>query len=273
MMRKLSPELIGRFTTRIAWLERTDPSARLLRDRQYDVAKRCFDLLLVGISLPIWAPALGICALLVKLESPRDPLLFVQERTGRFGKRFRMFKFRTMVKDADQQKTLLRGRSAVAWPDFHLADDPRVTFLGKHLRKTGLDELPQILNVIRGEMSLVGPRPTSFSSQDYALWQTERLEVMPGITGLWQILGRGTTQFDERLRLDIAYIYRRCIWLDTQILARTVTMAVSALLRNPRPIGDDADHHLVQHANEHATEEPISTHQLRSGDTEDRLVM
>ncbi|MDH3712837.1 MAG: sugar transferase [Gammaproteobacteria bacterium] len=209
-------------------MERIDPNERLLRGWQYEMVKRCFDLSLVAITAPLWLLGYGLCALMVKLEDPRTPVLFIHERTGRHGKRFRMLKFRSMVKDAEAQKKLLRERSAVAWPDFHLKDDPRVTPIGKFLRKSNLDELPQILNVIRGEMSLVGPRPTSFSSAHYTLWQTERLEVMPGITGLWQILGRGTTEFDERLRLDIAYIDRRCLWLDLQILARTIVMVGSS---------------------------------------------
>ncbi|NPV76051.1 MAG: sugar transferase, partial [Anaerolineae bacterium] len=94
--------------------------------------------------------------------------------------------------------------------------------VGKFLRKTSLDELPQLFNVIKGEMSLVGPRPTSFSAETYSLWHTERLDVTPGLTGLWQIIGRGSTEFDERLRLDIAYIEKRCIALDLEILFRTV---------------------------------------------------
>jgi lipopolysaccharide/colanic/teichoic acid biosynthesis glycosyltransferase len=108
-------------------------------------------------------------------------------------------------------------------PDFKITDDPRVTRIGRLLRKTSLDELPQVWNVLRGDMSLVGPRPTSFEMQSYHLWHTERLEVVPGLTGLWQVNGRGDLDFDDRVRLDIEYIERRCLRLDLVILLRTFT--------------------------------------------------
>ena len=111
-------------------------------------------------------------------------------------------------------------------PDFKIPDDPRITTVGRFLRKTSLDELPQILNVVRGDMSLVGPRPTSFSSTTYSLWHTERLEVPPGITGLWQVCGRNSTTFDERLRLDIDYIRNMSLALDFKILMWTLVSVV-----------------------------------------------
>jgi lipopolysaccharide/colanic/teichoic acid biosynthesis glycosyltransferase len=111
------------------------------------------------------------------------------------------------------------------WPDFKITNDPRITPIGKFLRKTSLDELPQLINVLRGEMSLVGPRPTSFGAETYQLWHTSRLDVIPGITGLWQIFGRARLEFDDRLRLDIAYIERASLWLDIQILFLTVVAA------------------------------------------------
>ena len=107
------------------------------------------------------------------------------------------------------------------WPDFKITNDPRITRVGRILRKTSLDELPQIFNVLKGEMSLVGPRPTSFDASTYSLWHTERLDVTPGITVVWQIIGRGETEFDDRLVLDIAYIRKRCFMLDIEILFRT----------------------------------------------------
>ena len=120
-----------------------------------------------------------------------------------------MLKFRTMVQNAEELKASLQHLNILPAPDFKIPNDPRVTRVGKFLRKTSLDELPQVLNVIRGEMSIVGPRPTSFAASTYDLWHSERLEVVPGITGLWQVKGRGTMTFDERLRLDIEYIERR----------------------------------------------------------------
>jgi lipopolysaccharide/colanic/teichoic acid biosynthesis glycosyltransferase len=186
------------------------------------VAKRIMDIVLVILTLPLFLPLLGLCLLVIKLESPRDPALFVQVRTGKGGRPFRMYKFRTMVVNADEVKTTLAHLNELQWPDFKITDDPRITRVGHLLRKTSLDELPQIFNVLQGEMSLVGPRPTSFSARSYDLWHTERLEVVPGLTGLWQIVGRASTEFDDRLRLDIAYIERRSLWLDVHILVRTV---------------------------------------------------
>jgi lipopolysaccharide/colanic/teichoic acid biosynthesis glycosyltransferase len=205
------------------WLDVISPEKRLLSGRAYLIAKRMMDLLLVILAAPLALPLLGLCALMIKLESPRGPIWFTQVRTGKGGRPFRMYKFRTMVANAEVLKKELAHLNELQWPDFKITNDPRITRVGGFLRKTSLDELPQVLNVLRGEMSLVGPRPTSFSAQTYKLWHTERLDVQPGITGLWQIIGRGTSEFNDRLRLDIAYIERRCLWLDMQILVRTVT--------------------------------------------------
>jgi lipopolysaccharide/colanic/teichoic acid biosynthesis glycosyltransferase len=189
--------------------------------RTYLWAKRTFDLLVCLALLPIVVPVLILCALAVRLDTP-GRVVFTQQRTGRHGRRFRMYKFRTMVRNAEELKAQLQHLNILPPPDFKILDDPRITRVGKFLRKTSLDELPQILNVIRGEMSLVGPRPTSFAASTYDLWHTSRLEVVPGITGLWQIKGRNSTTFDERLRLDIEYIRSRSLRLDLKILCMTV---------------------------------------------------
>ena len=210
----------------LPWYERFDPEHRLIRGRAYHWLKRAIDLLVCMLALPILLLVFAIVAVAIKIESPHGPGLFVQQRTGRGGRRFNMYKFRTMVPNAEELKHQLRHLNELQWPDFKITNDPRVTRVGRFLRKTSLDELPQIINVIKGDMSLVGPRPTSFGSDTYLLWQTERLDVTPGITGLWQILGRAETEFDERLRLDIAYIERQSIWLDLNILARTVLAVV-----------------------------------------------
>ena len=195
--------------------------------RRYLRAKRVFDLVLSLVLLPLIAPVLCACALAIWVESP-GPVIFTQLRTGRDGKRFRMFKFRTMVANAEELKASLAHLNILPPPDFKIIDDPRITRVGKFLRKTSLDELPQILNVVRGEMSLVGPRPTSFAPQTYDLWHTERLEVTPGITGLWQVVkGRNSLTFDERLRLDIEYVRSMSFRLDLKILSWTVGSVVS----------------------------------------------
>jgi lipopolysaccharide/colanic/teichoic acid biosynthesis glycosyltransferase len=138
-----------------------------------------------------------------------------------------MYKFRSMVPNAEELKKELAHLNELKWPDFKITNDPRVTRIGNILRRTSLDELPQLLNVIKGDMSLVGPRPTSFAPDTYDLWQTVRLEVVPGLTGLWQIIGRGETEFYERLRLDIMYIKHRSLWLDIEILFRTVLAVIA----------------------------------------------
>lgn len=188
-------------------------------------AKRVFDLVISIVCLPLLAPIMLACAVAVRLDS-RGPILFTQYRTGRNGQRFAMYKFRTMLRNAEEMKADLAHLNVLPWPDFKIPNDPRITRVGKILRKTSLDELPQILNVLRGEMSLVGPRPTSFSSTTYSLWHTERLEAPPGITGLWQVRGRNETTFDERLRMDIDYVRNMSLWLDVKILLETVGAVV-----------------------------------------------
>jgi lipopolysaccharide/colanic/teichoic acid biosynthesis glycosyltransferase len=192
----------------------------------YPRNKRILDLGFCALALPLALPVLLICAALVKATSP-GPVFFVQERTGRGGRRFKMMKFRTMVANAEQLKGGLADKNLMGGPDFKLADDPRVTRVGHLLRRTSLDEAPQIWNILRGDMSLVGPRPTSFSADTYELWHTERLEVLPGLTGLWQVGGRGEIGFDDRVRLDIAYVRSRSLPLDAMILLRTLPAVLS----------------------------------------------
>lgn len=208
------------------WWQQYRPEKRLLRGKAYRKAKRMMDLTIIFATLVFVLPVLLLCALLIKLESPGGPVLFRQKRTGKGGRPFYIFKFRTMIPNAEEMKKELAHLNELQWPDFKIANDPRITRMGRILRKTSLDEMPQLLNVLRGEMSLVGPRPTSFLPETYQLWHTERLDVMPGITGLWQILGRGSMEFDERVRLDVAYVERRCLWLDFQILLRTFTVVL-----------------------------------------------
>jgi lipopolysaccharide/colanic/teichoic acid biosynthesis glycosyltransferase len=193
--------------------------------RIYLGAKRAFDVVVCIVLLPALLVLMAICAVAIRLDSP-GPIFFSQLRTGRHGRRFRMYKFRTMVKDAEAMKASLAHLSIVPPPDFKVIDDPRITRVGEVLRSTSLDELPQIFNVLMGDMSLVGPRPTSFSHATYRLWHTERLEVRPGITGLWQVHGRNETTFDERLRMDIAYLDQMSFGLDLRILLLTFASVV-----------------------------------------------
>ena len=204
------------------WIKKFDPQKRLLTGTAYFLTKRALDLLFVLVALPLWLPLNGLIALIIRITSPGAPVIFRQLRTGKGGRRFHMYKFRTMVPNAEELKSQYAHLNELQWPDFKITNDPRITSIGRFLRKTSLDELPQLFNVLRGEMSLVGPRPTSFGPETYKLWHTHRLDVMPGLTGLWQIIGRAQLEFDDRLRLDIAYIERASLWLDISILFRTV---------------------------------------------------
>jgi lipopolysaccharide/colanic/teichoic acid biosynthesis glycosyltransferase len=189
---------------------------------KYAIAKAVLDVLLAACILLVLAPLLALIALGVWLEDPRAPVLFRQRRCGLGGSPFELLKFRTMVRDADALKESLRERSVVAWPDFRLPNDPRVTRLGRFLRRSSLDELPQLVNVLRGEMSLVGPRPTSFDASTYNLWQTARLDFRPGITGPWQVLGRNRMDFTERCRLEIRFFRQRSLARELWLLLRTI---------------------------------------------------
>jgi lipopolysaccharide/colanic/teichoic acid biosynthesis glycosyltransferase len=193
--------------------------------RAYLILKRFIDLAVCILALPVLVPVLLLITIAIKLDSP-GPVLFHQIRTGRHGARFRMLKFRTMVPNAEELKASLAYLSIVAPPDFKVINDPRITRVGRFLRRSSLDELPQVFNILRGEMSLVGPRPTSFSSDTYELWHTRRLEVRPGVTGLWQVRGRNVASFDERLRLDVQYIDHMCLPLDVEILCATLAAVV-----------------------------------------------
>jgi lipopolysaccharide/colanic/teichoic acid biosynthesis glycosyltransferase len=192
----------------------------------YERVKRALDVVLCVLALPLVLPILLVCAIAIRCESS-GPIFFSQQRTGKGGRRFKMFKLRTMVPDAEALKASYANLNQMAFPDFKIVRDPRVTRVGHVLRTTSLDELPQIFNVLRGEMSLVGPRPTSFTPATYRRWHTARLEVKPGLTGLWQISGRNDLDFDDRLRLDIAYIRNRSLLLDLKILARTFGVVLS----------------------------------------------
>ncbi|MEY2449807.1 MAG: hypothetical protein QOH79_3283 [Acidimicrobiaceae bacterium] len=187
---------------------------------RYAPVKRAIDILVALVGLILISPTLLLIALAIRIESP-GPVVYAAERTGLHGRRFRMLKFRTMVRNAEELKAELRHLSIVPWPDFKLIDDPRITRLGKFLRKTSLDELPQLWNVLVGDMSLVGPRPTSFAVDTYDLWHTARLEVRPGITGYWQVKGRNSATFDERLRMDLAYIRDMSFFTDVKVVTST----------------------------------------------------
>ena len=192
----------------------------LLSKETYARLKRLIDITFCLVFFPIVLPILLLCCIAVKIDS-RGPIFFKQKRTGKGGRRFNMFKFRTMVTNADELKEKYMHLNILSPPDFKIPNDPRITRVGRFLRKTSLDELPQIINVLKGDMSLVGPRPTSFAASTYNLWHTARLESKPGMTGLWQVCGRNDIDFDDRVRLDIFYQRNQSLALDLRILLRT----------------------------------------------------
>jgi len=177
--------------------------------------------------LILLAPLFAIVALVIKLTSP-GPVFFSQERMGVNKRRFRIHKFRTMVPNAERMQTELEEHNEVSGPVFKIKNDPRLTPIGRNLRRASIDELPQLLNVLMGHMSLVGPRPLPV--RDYEGfredWQRRRFSVRPGITCLWQVKGRSTIGFDEWMRLDLQYMDEWSIWLDLKILARTIPVVM-----------------------------------------------
>ena len=200
--------------------------------------KRVFDVVLAGLALTIVSPLFLAISVLIKRGSP-GPVLFVQERLGRDGRPFRFYKFRSMVHNSDdaihRQFTAMfingdEGGCAASNSGekvFKLKRDPRITPIGALLRRTSLDELPQLLNIIKGDMSLVGPRPPiAYEIENYQPWHMERLKAVPGLTGLWQISGRSSVSFDEMVRLDIRYINEWSFWNDLGIIARTVPVVI-----------------------------------------------
>jgi lipopolysaccharide/colanic/teichoic acid biosynthesis glycosyltransferase len=189
--------------------------------RQCPRWKRAIDVVGASTGLLAAAPFIALGAFFVKLTSP-GPAFFVQEREGFGGKSFRMYKLRTMRRDAEQLKSMLGLQSEQDGPAFKIAKDPRVTPIGRVLRKTSIDELPQLWNVLRGDMSLVGPRPLPLDeSRACKPWQRRRLHVKPGLTCTWQIHGRNVVPFDDWIRMDLDYADRRSPWLDMVLVAKT----------------------------------------------------
>jgi exopolysaccharide biosynthesis polyprenyl glycosylphosphotransferase len=187
------------------------------------IAKRAFDIAVSFVLLLLLAPALIVTAILIKLTSP-GPVFFVQKRIGFNKRHISVYKFRTMVVDAEKRMKEIEHLNEVSGPVFKIKNDPRITAVGKFLRKTSIDELPQLFNVLKGDMSLVGPRPLPL--RDYEGfdkdWQRRRFSVRPGITCLWQIAGRSSIPFEQWMVLDLQYIDKWSLWLDLQILVRTI---------------------------------------------------
>ncbi len=202
------------------------------------MAKQVFDLVAASLILLVMSPVMLVLALIIKGTSP-GPVLFVQERLGRNGCPFRFYKFRSMKHKSDDAihrqfaAMFINGdergctQSNSGEKVYKLKKDPRVTLIGSFLRRTSLDELPQLFNIIKGDMSLVGPRPPiAYEIENYLPWHMERLKAVPGLTGLWQVSGRSSVSFDEMVRLDIEYINRWSLWFDFSILVKTIPVVL-----------------------------------------------
>lgn len=191
-------------------------------NRSYLALKRAMDIAGALAGLVAAMPLLILIALLIKWEDPRGGVFFKQTRIGRNGRMFPMYKFRSMVSDAEKRLQELLAKNEIQGHMFKMKNDPRITRVGRIIRKTSLDELPQLWNVLKGDMSLVGPRPPlPREVEEYSPYHMQRLAVTPGITGLWQVSGRNSLSFEQMVELDIRYIRTRTIWSDCKIILRT----------------------------------------------------
>jgi len=198
-----------------------------IKYKSYLILKRLMDITLSSMGLILSLPLFLIIAIAIKIDSP-GKVFFIQRRSGKDGKEFKMIKFRTMIANAEELQKKLSSKKDVDGPMFKLANDPRITRIGKILRKTSLDELPQLLNVLKGEMSLVGPRPLVMEEMKFSpSWRDTRLKVKPGLTGLWQIQGRSETPFHEWIKYDVYYVKHQSLWLDIKILLKTIKVVLT----------------------------------------------
>ena len=208
-------------------ISRDAEEIRIVREKTekkllYQFTKRLFDIVISLISLLALIPVFIIIALAIKLDS-KGPVFYAQTRVGKKGKRFKMYKFRSMCKDADKKLPEIYHLNEKDGPVFKISNDPRITRVGQFIRKTSIDELPQFLNILRGDMSVVGPRPPLIKEvSQYTPYQAQRLNVKPGLTCYWQISGRSNVSFQEWVELDLKYINERGMLTDLKIIFRTI---------------------------------------------------
>ena len=188
----------------------------------YEVIKGLIDIVFSFIGVIVLSPLFIIIAIIIKITS-KGPVFFSQKRVGRDGKEFKMYKFRSMVVNAEELKEKLAAQNEMSGPMFKMKDDPRVTKVGKFIRKTSIDELPQLWNVLKGDMSLVGPRPSLPKEvAQFEDWMNKRLEVKPGLTCYWQVSGRNNIDFEDWMKLDIKYVDERSTWIDIKLIFKTI---------------------------------------------------
>ncbi|WP_294368387.1 sugar transferase [uncultured Clostridium sp.] len=188
----------------------------------YEICKRTIDIIGAGLGLILLSPIIAVVACAVKVTS-KGPVFFSQKRVGKNGELFEMYKFRSMVVNAEELKENLEEQNEMSGPMFKIKDDPRVTKVGKFIRKTSIDELPQLWNVLKGDMSLVGPRPSLPKEvEQFDNWMFKRLSVRPGLTCYWQVSGRNNIDFEDWMKLDIKYVEQRNLWIDIKLIFKTV---------------------------------------------------
>ena len=193
----------------------------------YQIVKRIIDVIGSAVLLLVLSPIFLLIAICIRIDSP-GPVIFRQKRLGLGGRGFVFYKFRSMCVDAETSREKILHLNEVSGPIFKIRNDPRITRVGRWLRRYSLDELPQLLNVLKGDMSFVGPRPPlPCEVENYEDWHLRRLSVVPGITCLWQVSGRSKLSFDDWVRLDLQYIDSRSLWLDIRILLKTIPAVIS----------------------------------------------
>ena len=188
----------------------------------YEIIKRLIDVICSFIGVVVLSPLFIVIAIIIKATS-KGPVFFSQKRVGKNGKEFDMYKFRSMVVNAEELKEKLAAKNEMSGPMFKMKDDPRVTKVGKFIRKTSIDELPQLWNVLKGDMSLVGPRPSLPKEvAQFESWMYKRLEVKPGLTCYWQVSGRNNIDFEDWMKLDIRYVEERSLFVDIKLILKTI---------------------------------------------------
>lgn len=210
---------------KIQVLNKTAVDINVNDSRAYLICKRFIDILGATVGLILLSPLFLIVAILIKLEDKNGPVIFKQVRVGKDGKEFNMYKFRSMVANAEELKAKLMAQNEATGPVFKMKHDPRVTKIGKFIRKTSIDELPQLFNVLKGDMSLVGPRPALPSEvSQYTSYEMQRLSVTPGLTCYWQISGRSNLSFEKWIELDLKYIHERNTLVDIKLIFKTLSV-------------------------------------------------
>jgi lipopolysaccharide/colanic/teichoic acid biosynthesis glycosyltransferase len=195
----------------------------------YLIIKRLLDIMGASVGLLFFLPVFLLIAIWIKMEDPKGSVLFYQQRVGKNEKLFNMYKFRSMVSGAEGLLESLLEKNEIEGPMFKMKEDPRITKAGIFLRKTSMDELPQLWNVLRGDMSLVGPRPPIMREvEQYSTYHKQRLQVTPGCTGLWQISGRNNLKFEQMVQLDLQYITNRGIFYDLKIILKTISVLLGS---------------------------------------------